>query len=167
MKYVIEILKIIGLFIMVIIFLFALWLKSVFAYDLKHVSFPAAMFSIHSNAQSMNENHRPGGFCLGHFCHTEFINSFGDKGTIEYIDGRFTEGWYLSGWKKFWITSGIRFSMMFGYDWEPVPCIIPYFGLGYQGKLPCIVFVNNSTIPALDGSNHYLTVTEVRVEIKL
>jgi hypothetical protein len=165
MKKATEILKILLLFIMVLILFVLVTIESLFAYEIEDITIPLGMWSIHSNAENMNEVHKPQGFCVGHFCHMKFINSFGDIGQFDYIDGKFSVSEYGSGWTRVRVSGGFRFGFIWGYYWEPVVVMIPYFSTCYLGLNKTRFCLENSTIPAIDGSNHYLTVTLFSLEL--
>jgi hypothetical protein len=139
--------------------------------SVKELSVPMQMYSIHSAGTDMTENHKPMGVCLRfendlETCYVDFTNSFGDPGNFQYLDARVKDSWFMdNSYLKFGLNGGVRFGTINGYSWQksPIPMGMPYFGVCYQGKMGFSFCAENTTIPDIQGSGHYLTVTLVKL----
>jgi len=118
----------------------------------KQVSIWLGGWSKHSNLNKMNEVHNASGLCINWLCYMKFTNSFNNPGEVLFVDGRLLD-------EKF-ITVGLRFSLIWGYEISPITIPIPYIGLGYK-----YLWLETTYFPDPEEPQEYLAFGVLRVVI--
>lgn len=123
-----------------------------YAHGIEKISFWLQGFSVHSASKGMNERHENKGVCIDYICHMDFINSFGDPGHSWFFNFAIKENNYFIG--------GLRMGLIWGYETEPLPYIMPYIGVGYK-----FLWVETTYFPSPAGDGEYLQITLIRLEV--
>lgn len=109
-------------------------------------------WTVHSGSDDLNEHQHLIGFCIDMLCYADFINSFNENGYSFWLNHVFYDA------DQF--IFGMRYGMIYGYDFSPMAYLMPYLGIGNE-----YVFVETTVIPALDGSNEYMAIVMLRLTL--